>query len=128
MRLRSLLFSIVFLSCFTLTLHSEENPDTLLAEGKAELSASQDDPKAVVNAARFFLKASELYEKAGKTDEAVEVNSYLYWCKKKMTRDDMDAFLKDKSTNAATLEKVGNEKVAISDAQRWYDRAEKFAT
>lgn len=107
---------------------AEEDPDKLLSDGKAELWASQDDPKAIVNAARLFSKASTLFEKAGRQDEAVEVNSYLYWCKKKMNRDDMDAFLKTKDDSAKALEKVGSETVAAAEAQRWYDRVDKFAT
>ena len=57
------------------------------------------------------------------------MNSFLYWCKKKMTLQDIDAFTKGGEsavlTKFATLEKVAPK---TDEAQTWFERAEKSAT
>src|SRR5438874_1943714 len=64
--------------------------------GLEALKESQTNPRTIVEAARNFAKAAALYEAQGKEDSVVEMNSFLYWCKKKMNMQDMDAFLNNK--------------------------------
>jgi len=40
----------------------------------------------IVDAARNFAKAAALYSGAADEEKTVEMNSFLYWCKKKMTK------------------------------------------
>ena len=97
-------------------------------QGVLALQESQKNPRKIVEAARHFTKAAELYEKNGNESGAVEMNSYLYWCKKKMTLADIESFLKGGEVVVANrLKAVEERKIEKSDAQAWYDRAETFA-
>src|SRR6185295_2626911 len=64
------------------------------AKGIAALKLAQTEGDAIVSAAIFFGQASESFEKSGNEEKATEMNSFLYWCKKKMPLQQMDAFLK----------------------------------
>ncbi len=126
-------FGIValFLTCFLLTASSAEDPAVLRQEGITALKDSQTNPDAIVLAARCFAKASALYEASGKPELAVEMNSYLYWCKKKMTMRDIDEFLKAEepvvtARLTAVEKKAGIPSEALKSADK-LDRAETFA-
>jgi hypothetical protein len=105
-----------------------EDADALREKGIAALKDSQANPRAIVDAARFFVKAGELYGAAGNDEKNVETNSFLYWCKKKMTLEDIDAFRKG-GESAVSNKLADVEKLApkADDAQKWFDRAEAFA-
>ncbi len=106
----------------------EEAASGFQEKGFQALKESQTEPRAIVNAARAFAKASELYEAEGNSDKAVEMNSYLYWCKKKMTLGNIEEFTKSGETGVvAKLTAVEKAEVNAEDAQQWYDRAENFA-
>jgi len=108
--------------------NAAEDADDLHQEGIAALKDSQTNPAAIVMAARCFAKASALYEAGGKTDLAVEMNSYLYWCKKKMTLADIDAFLKGAEGNVSErFTAVDKKVIAPSESQTFLDRADAFA-
>jgi len=97
-------------------------------KGIRALKESETNPRAIVEAARAFLKAADLYTAAGNDEQATEMNSFLYWCKKKMTLQDIEQFTK--SGNTAIVEKLeAIDKIApkADDAQKWFDRAEKYA-
>lgn len=117
-----------FLYLTAVTGRAEESAADLHKKGIEALKDSQTNPTAIVTAARCFAKASALYESSGKTDLAVEMNSYLYWCKKKMSLADIDAFLKDEGTTvSARLKAVENKSPVPSEAQAWLERADAFA-
>ena len=63
--------------------------------GINSLKESQTNPGAIVSAARHFAKASDLFATAGNDDKATEMNSFLFWCKKKMTFQDIEQFTKN---------------------------------
>jgi len=97
-------------------------------KGIRALKESESNPRSIVEAARAFLKAADLYTAAGNDEQATEMNSFLYWCKKKMTLQDIEQFTK--SGNTAIVEKLeAVEKIApkADEAQKWFDRAEKYA-
>jgi len=106
-----------------------EEADQMRELGIAALKESQANPRQIVDAARAFVKASELYAAAGNDEKAIEMNSFLYWCKKKMTMEDIDAFIKGGeaavSTKLNTVEKLAPK---ADEAQTYLDRAEQFAT
>jgi len=105
-----------------------ENAETLCREGLDALQASKTDPNAIVVAARKFAAAAAIYEGQGEEKKCVEMNSFLYWCKKKMTSKNMDEFIStpDGAKVASKLEEAAKP-VPASEAQAYYDRAEKFA-
>src|SRR5205823_3526140 len=63
-------------------------------------------------------------------DKATEMNSFLYWCKKKMTLQQMDAFLKGGDAVNATVArrmKELEEAPKADEAQTYFDRAIAYA-
>ena len=120
--------AIIFCAlCFAPTCNAEDAAE-FREKGIAALKDSQQHPRAIVEAARAFVKASELYVTAGDEEKAIEMNSFLYWCKKKMAMEDIDAFVKE--GDAAVSNKLNAiEKLApkADEAQAYLDRAELFA-
>ena len=99
------------------------------AQGMAALKAADDDPKALVQAAEAFAQASDLYADLKMEAEATEMNSYLFWCRKKMNLEQIEAYTKKGATAENVVRKmdaVVNLKVDETQAQRWFDRAEQF--
>ena len=98
-------------------------------KGIQALKESQTNPRAIVEAARCFAKAAESFANSGDESQATEMNSFLFWCKKKMTYQDIEQFTKGgESAVAAKLFMVEKISPEIDEAQTWFDRAAKFAT
>ncbi len=104
-----------------------EDADEVRERGVTALKESQANPRAIVDAARFFVKAGELYNTAGNEEKVVEMNSFLYWCKKKMTLEDIDAFTKGGEAHVTSKLEAVEKAVPKDDAQKVFDRAEQFA-
>ena len=121
------LLTLLLLIAQPFTLHAED-ADEAREKGIAALKDSQTNPHAIVEAARFFVKAAALYGDAGNEEKNVEMNSFLYWCKKKMTLEDIEQFTKGGEA-AVTSKLAAVEKAApkADEAQKWFDRAEQFA-
>ncbi len=125
MRYVTLLTLVVLIAHFTL--HAED-ADEVREKGIAALKDSQTNPRAIVEAARFFVKAAALYGDAGNEEKNVEMNSFLYWCKKKMTLADIEQFTKGgEDAVASKLAAVEKAAPKADDAQKWFDRADQFA-
>ncbi len=65
-----------------------------------------------------------MYAAAGDESKATEMNSFLYWCKKKMSYQDIEEFTK--KGDVVTAQKLNAiEKIApnADEAQKWLDRA-----
>ncbi|MCY3022201.1 MAG: hypothetical protein NTW87_24585 [Planctomycetota bacterium] len=93
-------------------------------EGIAKLKDSQADHAALLPAMRLLAKAAEAFEKAGDEAKVVEVNSCLYFAKKKMTLADTQGI----GTNgtAKRLE-VAAKPIPASEAKAMLEKAEAFA-
>ncbi len=125
MRCVTLLTLVVLIA--HVTLHAED-ADEVREKGITALKDSQTNPRAIVDAARFFVKAAALYGEAGNEEKNVEMNSFLYWCKKKMTLADIDVFTKGGEDAVATkLAAVEKAAPKADDAQKWFERADQFA-
>ncbi len=121
------LLTLVVLIAHTVTLHAED-ADEVREKGIAALKDSQTNPRAIVDAARFFVRAAALYGEAGNEEKNVEVNSFLYWCKKKMTLADIEQFTKGgEDAVASKLAAVEKAAPKVDDAPKWFDRADQFA-
>ncbi|HLX60059.1 MAG TPA: hypothetical protein VKX17_02135 [Planctomycetota bacterium] len=107
-----------------------EDADELAAKGIAALKLSENDGDAVVPAAIYFGQAADLYDASGETRKATDMNSFMYWCKKKMTLAQMDEFLKSGGKVNAALAKRMKELEAApqpDEAQTFFNRAEAYA-
>ncbi len=122
------LLTLVVLIAHTVTMHAED-ADEVREKGIAALKDSQTNPRAIVDAARFFVRAAALYGEAGNEEKNVEMKSFLYWCKKKMTLADIEQFIKGgEDAVASKLAAVEKAAPKADDAQKWFDRAGQFAT
>ena len=121
------LLTLVVLIAHNFTLHAED-ADEVRERGIAALKESQTNPRAIVNAARLFVGAGAMYGDAGDEEKNVEMNSFLYWCKKKMTLADIEQFTKGGEA-AVTSKLAAVEKAApkADEVQKWFDRADQFA-
>ena len=110
---------------------ADATPQQLREHGLAALKAAQADEGRIVEAARFLSLAADAYAAAGQDLAAEELNAYLYWAKKKMTLQQMDAFLGTDKPAAekviAKLEAVEKKVVKPEDAAAWLARADGFA-
>ncbi len=116
--------------CHTLPVFGEDDAATFETRGVEALYMSQTESGAIVTAAVQFSKASAAYEAAGNETKATEMNSFLYWCKKKMTLQQCDEFVSGKTPEAQSVGKkladVGVAPPAV-DAAAFLSRAEEFA-
>lgn len=115
--------------CVTMrALLAADDAAELQKKGIAALKESQGNAAALVSAARFFAKASAAFEAQGKPELAVDANSFLYYCKKKMTLKDIDAFLQGEEAAVSTrLKEVESKPVQAFEGQAWLERADAFA-
>jgi len=121
------LFAVFLAVAFAASCYAGE-ADDIREKGIAALKDSQTNPRVIVEAARAFVKAAELYAASGDDEKSVEMNSFLYWCKKKMTMNDIDAFVKGGETGvSAKLNAIEKLAPKADDAQKYLDRAEQFA-
>lgn len=111
----------------TMAVWAAEDPDKVYAEGVAQLQAAQADPKALVPAVKLLAKAYSLYEAAkAPEDKLQEVNSCLYWAKKKMTLADTES-IKGEQTVVHRVDAAAKP-VEMSDSAKWFKRADDFAS
>jgi len=102
-----------------------EEPDVIYKQGIAKLRDAQADHSALVPATRLLAQAAALYEAAGDEAKAAEVNSCLYWARKKMTLADTAA-LKGDAQISHQLEAVAKP-VPVDDAKAMLAKADEFA-
>jgi len=114
---------------FALAAHAEDAAE-LEAKGIAALKLSQVESDAIISAAIYFGQASDLYQSVKNDEKATEMNSFLYWCKKKMTSHQIDEFLKGGSAiNAKIAQRMKEIEAAPppDEAQTYFNRAEAYA-
>lgn len=105
-----------------------EAADDFRKQGIEAIKLAQSNPNQIVPAARFFAQAATQYEIEGNEDLASEMNSYLYWCKKKMNLEQINAFVDSGETAVADrLNRVSTIEVKPDDAEAWMQRADTFS-
>jgi hypothetical protein len=105
--------------------------NALREQGLNALKESQTNPDAIIAAAKALTGASDAYTTLGRDAEAQEVNSYLFWCKRRMTMSQIDAFMTGDGRSAEQvvrkITQVAETKVDAQEGERFYERAEEFA-
>jgi len=121
----------IFLLVFTVGLAAQETPESLREQGLAALKVAQSEPDQIVVAAKFLAQAVDGFVAAGKDAQAEEMNACLFWAKKKMTIQQIDAYIaKGNGTAKATvakLEAVEKKEVKKEDAGKWLAKADGYA-
>lgn len=67
--------------------------EQLKTQGEAALVAANTEPAKCVDAALLLTKARGIYQEAEDWEQVQELNAYIYWAKKRMTNDHLDAYL-----------------------------------
>ena len=102
-----------------------EEPDAVYKQGVAKLRDAQADHAALVPATKLLAQAAALYEAAGDEAKTAEVNSCLYWAKKKFTLADTEA-VKGDAVAVKRMETVAKA-IPASEAKAMLEKAETFA-
>jgi len=107
------------------SLLSAEEAEAVYKQGIAKLRDAQSDHAALVPATKLLARAAALYEAAGDEAKTSEVNSCLYWAKKKFTLADTQTV----KTDAQVSQRIETVAKAIpaSEAKAMLDKAEAFA-
>jgi len=107
--------------------------DQQAALGLQVLQASDANPRQTVAAALAFTSALGFYKAQGDTDRVCELQASLYWCKKRMTLEDVQAFLVAKGQDEG-LAKLAEQMATATattvpkeEAAAYFSRAEKYA-
>lgn len=102
-----------------------EDAESVYKEGVAKLRLAQTDHSALVPATKLLAQAAALFEAAGDDAKSAEVNSCLYWAKKKMTLADTQA-IKGNAEVAKRLVQTEKE-IPVNEAEAMLKRADAFA-
>ncbi len=97
----------------------------------ADLKAGDNDPAKTVAAALEFTQLVDYYKEKGNTDQVCEMQAYVYWCKKRMNLESLQAYVAAKGAPAQALatraEEIVSAEVPKDQADVYLDRAEAYA-
>src|SRR6185436_5418288 len=99
-----------------------EDAESVYQEGLTKLRAAQADHSQLVPATKLLVKAASLFEVAGDENKSAEVNSCLYWAKKKMTLADTQ-IIKGNTDVSTRLEATAKE-IPVSEADAMLKKAD----
>lgn len=125
----------------------EPTAQELVKQGLELMRQSDTDRARIVDAALAFARALEGFEKAKDDENVATMKANIFWCKKRMSGDDIKAFLaakkksegkdaptveaeaeqKQVETLLAKVEEVALAKVDAKEAEGYFQRAEAFA-
>lgn len=122
--MKILVFSLVLLqSCMLFA--GEGNAEALYKLGISKLREAQSDHSALVPATKLLSQAALLYEMAGDEEKVTEVNSSLYWAKKKFTLADTEA-VKSNGDITKRLE-IATKEIPADQAKTLLTSADSYA-
>ncbi|HEY3319346.1 MAG TPA: PEGA domain-containing protein [Planctomycetota bacterium] len=113
------------LACSLLRGGEVNEADSCYKLGLTKLRDAQNDHSALIPATALLAKAAMLYEAAGDESKTAEVNSCLYWAKKRMTLADTEAI--KASTDIAKRVDDAAKVLPGDQAQSMLAKAEEFA-
>lgn len=111
----------------------QSGAEAAVARGWTALAASDTDHTQSVVAALAFAEALPFFVEKGDDEAARELQANIFWAKKRMRSDDLDAYLAEKHGDAATaklvetMTTVADRAVAPSEAADYFAKAEAFA-
>lgn len=103
-----------------------DDAEATYKQGLEALRQSQENHSALVPATKLLAKAAAMFEAAGDEARVQEVNSCLYWAKKKMTLADTN-LLKGESVAVRRIESA-SKPIAPEQAATMLANAESFAS
>jgi len=110
---------------------TDPQAEAATASALADLKAGDTDPMRTVAAALTFTQLLDYYKVNGKTDQVCEMQAYVYWSKKRMNLDSLQAYLAAKGGAAQALatraDEIASAELPKDQADTYFARAEAFA-
>ncbi len=109
-----------------------EAESRIYAGAKAMQEASSDASRSVT-AAISFSQALRYYQAAGDIDRVCDLEANIFWCKKRMSADDLARFAaknqgdQEVTKLIATIDAVATKEVPKAEAKAYLERADRFA-
>jgi hypothetical protein len=118
---------IAITSCYAGLCTEEQAGAVYFQQGITALKASDTDRPKLLVAIGHFTKAAEKFDKEGNEQSATDTNAMLYWCRKKLTIDEIGALQRSAPEAATRAESVVSSAVKPTDAKDWLARADAYA-
>lgn len=104
--------------------------EAAVAVGIEAMREAELDPRRGVDAALAFSQALTVYKALGDQDAVCEMQANIYWCKKRMNLDDLQAYVAKKGGAAQQQLTVAREvierEVPVAEADAYLARARDF--
>ena len=104
--------------------------DADAAQGVDAMKDSDSDPHRGVDAAISFSHALSIYKDLGLMDQVAEMQSNIFWCKKRMNIDDLQDYLAKKGAAASSAftaaKEVMDTPVPVTEADSYLDKAKQY--
>jgi hypothetical protein len=122
--------------------NEKDEAKKIFEAGLVAMRQSDTDPSKSITAAILMTQAKTLYAKLGDADRLQEVNSCLFWCKKRLNNDQINEYLAIVKKNSPTdvksieeqiktvvkeVEAVAAKPVTQNDSRSYMDRADQYA-
>jgi hypothetical protein len=107
--------------------------EALVVAGSKAMKEANSDTSRSVAAAVSFSKALKYYETAGDLDKVCDLEANIFWCKKRMSADDLSHFAAQNQGDQevtkliATIAAVATKEVPKEEAKAYLERADRFA-
>ncbi len=107
--------------------------EALVAAGAKAMQEASSDSSRSVTAAISFSQALRYYQAAGDIDRVCDLEANIFWCKKRMSADDLAHFAtknqgdQEVTKAIATIDAVATKAVPKTEAKAYLDRADRFA-
>ncbi len=107
--------------------------EALCVAGTRAMQTSTEEPAQAVTAAIAFSQALRFFQAAGDIDRSCDLEANIFWCKKRMSADDLARYAaRNQGDQAvasalATITAVATKTVPAAEATAYLERAERFA-
>jgi hypothetical protein len=107
--------------------------EALVTAGAKAMQEANADPGRTVAAAVSFSQALRYFQAAGDIDRVCDLEANIFWCKKRMSADDLSRFAaqnhgnQEVATAIAAIDAVATKEVPKAEAKAYLERADRFA-
>lgn len=126
------LLILLLLTSLTAAALDKAGADAAVARGWDALAKSDTDPKKSVDAALAFTEALNFYRTTDDSETCRELQSNIFWCKKRMDLNDLSTYVAAKGHESASalvvvMNDVTEKPLAESEADKYFAKVQKFA-
>lgn len=127
--MRTISLTLALLILLAQTAHAETALE-LETQAIAALKLWQTQPDAIISATIYFGKAGDAYDAAADAAKTAEMNTFLFWCKRKISLAQMNALLKAGDGAASAIRRMKEFEKTVAwpaEGPAYLERAETFA-